>query len=181
MKITDLALEGVKLLEPVYYEDNRGSGSEVHSHRTLSAQGIHNIFVQDYFNLNVHAGTLRGIHYQNYPHAQAKIIRCLKGKFLDIVVDLRKNSPTYKQYITTEISAENKKQIFIPKGFGHGFVTLEDNTEVFYKMDEYYAHGYDGAILWNDSELAIEWGTTNPILSDKDLKAPILAESTINF
>jgi len=181
MKITDLALEGVKLLEPTYYEDNRGNGSEVYSHRTLSSNGIHNIFVQDYYNLNVQKGTLRGIHYQNYPYAQAKIIRCLKGSILDIVVDLRKNSPTYKKWIKTNISMENKKQIFIPKGFGHGFVTLEEHTEAFYKMDEYYTPGFGGVILWNDPELGIDWEIDNPILSKKDIEAPKLNNSSINF
>ncbi|MGL4367187.1 MAG: dTDP-4-dehydrorhamnose 3,5-epimerase [Brevinemataceae bacterium] len=179
MNITKCTLEGVKILEPTYFEDIRGFAAESYSYKTLSSKGIYNIFVQDYVVLNSKKGTLIGIHYQNHPFSQAKIIRVLKGKILD-VVDLRKNSPTYKQYIVHEISSDNRKQVFIPKGFRHAFITLEDNTEVFYKMDEYYASGFDGAILWNDPELNIDWGIENPILSNKDLHAPTLADSPMN-
>ncbi len=181
MTITDLELEGVKLIEPRYFEDNRGFFTESYSHRTLAQNGIYNVFTQDNFSFSAKKGTLRGIHYQNYPYAQTKIVRCLKGAILDVAVDLRKNSPTYKKYISVTLTPENRLQLLIPKGFGHGFVTLEDNTEVFYKVDDYYDHATDGAIFWKDPEINVDWGIDEPILSDKDIKAPMLADSPINF
>ncbi len=181
MTITDLELEGVKLLEPRYFEDNRGFFTESYSHRTLAQNGIYNVFTQDNFSFSAKKGTLRGIHYQNYPYAQTKIVRCLKGAILDVAVDLRKSSPTYKKYISVTLTPENRKQLLIPKGFGHAFVTLEDNTEVFYKVDDYYEYESDGAIFWKDPEINVDWGIDNPILSEKDIKAPMLADSPINF
>ncbi len=181
MTITDTELEGVKILEPRYFEDNRGFFTESYSLRTLSQNGIYNIFTQDNFSFSAQKGTLRGIHYQNYPYAQTKLVRCSKGSILDVAVDLRKSSPTYKKYVAVVLSAENHKQLLVPKGFGHGFVTLEDNTEVSYKVDEYYMHEYDGSILYNDPEINIDWGVDNPILSDKDSKAPLLTNSNNSF
>jgi dTDP-4-dehydrorhamnose 3,5-epimerase len=134
-------------------------------------------FVQDNQSFSAHKGTLRGIHYQKPPMEQAKLVRCVNGAITDYVVDLRPDSDTYKQWLSVELSTENKKQLFIPRGFGHAFVTLTDNTEIVYKADNYYSSEHDAAILWSDPELAIDWGITDPILSEKDKTAPTLKES----
>lgn len=181
MKISQLELAGVKILEPKYFEDYRGYYTESYSARTLAEHGIDTVFVQDNHLLSLKKGTIRGIHFQNYPKAQAKLLRCTKGSILDIVVDLRKNSPSYKKWISIVLTAENRKQIFIPKGFGHACISLEDNTEVEYKVDEFYYPEYDRAIRWDDLELNIDWGTKEVILSDKDKNAPSLADSDVNF
>lgn len=181
MKVENLELDGVKILEPLVHEDYRGYYMESYSSRTLKEFGIENVFVQDNHLLSLKRGTIRGIHFQNIPKAQAKLLRCTRGKILDIVVDLRKSSNTYKKWISIELSEENKKQIFIPKGFGHACISLVDNSEVQYKVDELYYPEYDRAIVWNDPELNIEWGTTEPIVSEKDKKAPCLDKSDVNF
>lgn len=181
MKMTELSLPGVKLFEPSYFEDDRGYYCESYSSRTLKEFGIDTVFVQDNHLLSRKAGVLRGIHFQNLPKAQAKLLRCTAGRIMDYVVDLRKDSSTFKQWIAVELSKENRKQIFIPKGFGHACVSMVDNTEVQYKVDELYYPEYDRAIAWDDSELAIDWVTKLPVLSKKDALAPYLRESDINF
>ncbi|MCL1832634.1 MAG: dTDP-4-dehydrorhamnose 3,5-epimerase, partial [Oscillospiraceae bacterium] len=120
-------------------------------------------------------------HFQNNPHAQIKLVRCTRGRIMDFFVDLRKNSSNYKKWGNIELSEENRKQVWIPHGFGHGFVTLTDNCEVLYKVDEFYFPEHDRSIAWNDPELAIEWGIGTPIISDKDKNAPLLKDSDVNF
>lgn len=181
MVIRELELEGVKLLEPKVFEDYRGYYMESYSARTLKEHGINTVFVQDNHLRSLKKNTIRGIHFQNNPKAQAKLLRCTKGSILDIVVDLRKDSPTYKKYIKITLTAEDKKQIFIPRGFGHACMSLEDDVEVQYKVDEFYEPQYDRAIAWNDPELNIDWGTDNPIVSPKDADAPFLKDSDVNF
>lgn len=181
MKITELELAGVKILEPRYFEDYRGYYTESYSARTLEELGINAIFVQDNHLLSLKKGTIRGIHFQNNPKAQTKLLRCTRGSVLDIVVDLRKDSPTFKKWLSVIISADNRKQILIPKGYGHACISLVDDTEVQYKVDEFYYPEYDRAICWNDPELAIDWGTTEVILSEKDKIAPCLKASDVNF
>ena len=181
MEITELELDGVKILEPKYFEDDRGYYTESYSSRTLREFGIDNVFVQDNHLLSLQKGTIRGIHFQNYPKAQSKLLRCTKGSILDIVVDLRKSSPTYKNWISVILSEKNRKQIFIPKGYGHACISLEDNTQVQYKVDELYYPEYDRAIAWNDPELNIDWTIDNVILSKKDREAPFLKDSDVNF
>lgn len=181
MQISDMALSGVKLLHPRYFEDFRGYYAESYSARTLHAEGIDMVFVQDNHLLSLKKGTLRGIHFQNAPKAQTKLLRCTRGKILDVVIDLRRNSPTFKKWVSVELSAENHKQILIPKGFGHACLSLVDHTEVQYKVDEFYEPEYDRTIAWNDPELAIDWKTSNVILSLKDEKAPYLRDSDVNF
>lgn len=181
MKVTELALEGVKLLELDYYGDNRGYYVESYSKERLKQYGIDLDFVQDSHSYSAKKGTVRGIHFQNNPRAQAKLVRCVRGAIMDVVVDLRKESPTFGQWISTVISAENRLQLFIPRGFGHGFKTLEDDCDFLYKLDDFYAPEYDRAIMWNDPDIAIDWGIENPILSDKDKKAPRLQDSDVNF
>lgn len=181
MKIIELELEGVKILEPKYFEDDRGYYTESYSSRTLREYGIDTVFVQDNHLMSLKKGTIRGIHFQNYPKAQSKLLRCTKGSILDIVVDLRKSSPTYKNWISVILSEKNRKQIFIPKGYGHACISLEDNTQVQYKVDELYYPEYDRAIVWNDPELNIDWTIDNVILSKKDREAPFLKDSDVNF
>lgn len=181
MKITDLELPGVRILEPQYFEDFRGYYCETYSKRTLAQQGIETIFVQDNHSLSLKKGTIRGIHFQNNPKPQIKLVRCTKGRVMDFVVDLRRDSPTFRKWVSVELTEENHKQIWIPSGFGHAFITLQDNCEVQYKVDELYYPEYDRAIAWNDPEIAIDWGTQDPIISQKDTKAPTLAQSDVNF
>lgn len=181
MTIRELDLPGVKILEPQYFEDFRGYYAESYSARTLQENGIYNVFVQDNHLLSLMAGTIRGIHFQNAPKAQTKLLRCTRGKILDVVVDLRKNSLFYKKWISIELTAENRKQIFIPKGFGHACLSLVDDTEVQYKVDEFYAPQYDRAIVWNDPELNIQWGMTEITVSEKDKNALTLDASDVNF
>lgn len=181
MKITKLELDGAYILEPQYFEDNRGYFVESYSKRTLLEHGIDIDFVQDNQSFTAEKGTIRGIHFQNNPKAQTKLVRCIKGEMLDCIVDLRKDSKTYKQWLLIELSETNRKQLLIPKGFGHGFKTLTDNCEVQYKVDEFYDYDTDRSIAWNDTELNINWGETNGILSKRDSQAPLLKDSDINF
>ena len=181
MTVTELALPGVKLIEPTYFEDFRGYYCETYSKRTLAEYGIDCEFVQDNHFLCLTRGTIRGIHFQNDPYAQAKLIRCTRGSLFDVAVDLRKGSPTYKKWVSVILSAENRKQLFIPRGFGHICMSLVDGTEGQYKVDTLYAPAYDRAIAWNDPEIGIQWPSIEAIVSPKDQAAPILAQSDVNF
>lgn len=181
MKVTELSLPGVKLIEPAYFEDYRGYYCETYSKRTFHEIGIDDEFVQDNHFLSMERGTIRGIHFQNAPYAQSKLLRCTRGSLLDVVVDLRKGSETYKKWISVVLSAENRKQIYIPKGFGHVCMALQEMTEGQYKVDCLYAPEYDRAIAWNDPEIGIEWPDIEVIVSPKDKSAPVLAESDVNF
>ena len=181
MRVIETALPEVKVIEPTYFIDNRGYFSETYSRRTLVEYGIAAEFVQDNHSLSLRKGTIRGIHFQNNPKAQGKLVRCIRGQILDFAVDLRRGSPTFKQWISVELSAENRKQVWIPRGFGHGLITLEDNCEVQYKVDEFYCPEYDRGIAWNDPEIGIDWGTDAPVLSEKDAGSPVLSKSDVNF
>lgn len=181
MKITKLEIPEVMVLEPKYFEDYRGYYSEVYSARTLKEFGIDDVFIQDNHSFSLKKGTIRGIHFQNNPSPQIKLVRCTRGKVLDYAVDLRKGSPTYKKWVVVELSEQNRKQILIPEGFGHAFVTLEDNCEVLYKVTSFYEPTLDRAIAWNDPEINISWPITNPIVSVKDINAPTLVKSDVNF
>jgi dTDP-4-dehydrorhamnose 3,5-epimerase len=182
LKVIKTELNDVYIIEPAVFGDNRGWFMESYSKIKLIEAGIHCDFVQDNQSFSAHKGTLRGLHFQLNPKAQAKLIRCSRGAILDVAVDIRKGSPLYKKWVAVELSADNKKQLFIPKGFAHGFLALTDDVEVQYKADEYYAPEYDGNILYNDPEIGIEWGEGEFILSDKDKKAPLLKDRTdLNF
>ena len=181
MYIEELELPEVKILLPKYFEDFRGYYCETYSSRTMEQCGIKTVFVQDNHSYSIKKGIIRGIHFQNNPKPQLKLVRCTRGRIMDYAVDLRKDSPTFKKWVAVELSAENRKQIWIPSGFGHAFITLEDNCEVQYKVDEWYYPEYDRAIAWNDPDIAIDWGIDNPIISEKDTKAPTLRESDVNF
>ena len=176
MKITETKLNGVVIIEPDVFGDNRGFFMESWNKEKMEDAGLFYNFVQDNHSKSTVKGTLRGIHFQKGDKAQAKLVRCVKGAVLDIAVDLRKNSPTFKQWVGVELSAENKKQLLIPRGFGHGFVTLTDDVEFLYKADNYYAPEADAGIRWNDPDIAVDWGVENPILSEKDKKNPFLKD-----
>lgn len=177
MKLTKTKLEGVVILEPQVFGDHRGFFMESWSKQKLRDFGLYYDFVQDNHSKSTTKGTLRGIHFQKGDKAQAKLVRCVKGAVLDVAVDLRHNSSTYRQWVAVELSEENKKQLLIPRGFGHGFVTLTDDVEFLYKADNYYAPEADGGIRWNDPEIGVEWGVENPILSAKDEKNPLLKDA----
>ena len=176
MKITKTKLEGVVIIEPDVFGDNRGFFMESWNKKKMAEAGLDYDFVQDNHSKSTVKGTLRGIHFQKGDKAQAKLVRCVKGAVLDVAVDLRKNSPTFKQWVGVELSEENKKQLLIPRGFGHGFVTLTDDVEFLYKADNYYAPEADAGIRWNDPEIDVEWGVENPILSEKDKNNPFLKD-----
>ncbi|MBE6786040.1 MAG: dTDP-4-dehydrorhamnose 3,5-epimerase [Ruminococcaceae bacterium] len=181
MKIIDTGLADVKLIEPDVFGDNRGWFYEAYSCEKLKKLGIDVTFVQDNRSYSKEKGTLRGIHFQKTPMAQSKLISCTRGKILDIAVDLRKGSPTYLKWISAELSEDNKHMLFIPKGFGHGFVTLTENVEVLYKVDEYYSGEHDRSIRYDDKEIGVEWPVSEPVLSKKDKNAPFLCESDVDF
>ena len=181
MKITKTKLEGVVIIEPDVFGDNRGFFMESWSQKKMEEAGLFYNFVQDNHSRSTVKGTLRGIHFQKGDKAQAKLVRCVRGAVLDVAVDLRHNSPTYKQWVAVELSEENFKQLLIPRGCGHGFVTLTDDVEFLYKADNYYAPDADGGIRWNDLEIGIDWGIENPILSEKDKRNPLLKDNAIVF
>ena len=176
MKITKTKLDGVVIIEPDVFGDNRGFFMESWNKKKMEEAGLFYDFVQDNHSKSTVKGTLRGIHFQKGDKAQAKLVRCVKGIVFDVAVDLRKNSPTFKQWVGVELNAENKKQLLIPHGFGHGFVTLTDDVEFLYKADNYYAPEADAGIRWNDPDIGVAWGVENPILSEKDKKNPFLKD-----
>ena len=174
MTITETSLHGVYLVEPRVFGDARGWFMETYS--KIKTPEISCAFVQDNHSYSAHKGILRGIHFQKPPMEQAKLVRCVRGAVMDYAVDLRPESETYRKWLCFELSAENKKQLFIPRGFGHAFLTMTENAEVVYKTDNYYSQEHDAAILWSDPELGINWGVDKPILSEKDSRAPLLRE-----
>lgn len=176
MRITKTKLDGVVIIEPDVFGDERGFFMESWSQRKMEECGLFYNFVQDNHSMSSVKGTLRGIHFQKGDKAQAKLVRCVKGAVLDVAVDLRHDSKTYKQWIAVELSAENKKQLLIPRGFGHGFVTLTDEVEFLYKADNYYAPDADCGIRWNDLDIGVDWGIKDPILSKKDETNPYFRE-----
>jgi dTDP-4-dehydrorhamnose 3,5-epimerase len=177
MKITETRLKGLFIIEPKIFTDDRGYFFESYSKTKLSDAGIIIDFVQDNQSFS-HKGAVRGLHAQKAPHAQAKLVRVIQGRVLDVAVDIRKNSPTYGQYETIELSGENQLQFLIPEGFLHGFATLEDNTIFVYKVNSYYAKDCEVGVKWNDPTLAINWGLNKAdiIISPKDEVLPLFAD-----
>jgi len=174
MKVTATVLPDVLLIEPARFGDNRGFFSESWNKERMAEHGISVDFVQDNHSLSSAVGTVRGLHFQAPPNAQAKLVRCGRGVLFDIAVDIRKGSPTYGQWVGEELSFENGKQLFIPEGFAHGFITRTPDTEIIYKCNAYYAPESDGAILWDSC--GIDWGFNGtPELSAKDANAPSFA------
>lgn len=181
MKIVDTKLPDVKILEPDVFGDHRGWFMETWSQKKLAELGINLTFVQDNQSFTAKKGTLRGIHFQNGEWSQAKLVRVVAGAVIDVAVDLRKGSPTYLQWVGVELSAENKRQLLIPRGFGHGFVTLTDDVEFVYKVDNDYNKESDRSIRFDDPQIGVDWGVSDPVLSDKDRNAPLLKDSDCSF
>jgi dTDP-4-dehydrorhamnose 3,5-epimerase len=176
LDIKKTVLEGVLILTPVRHGDSRGFFSESWNRQRMEGAGIDIDFVQDNHSLSAAVGTVRGLHFQSPPHAQAKLVRCGKGSLLDVAVDIRKGSPTYGQWIAEELSFENGHQLLIPEGFLHGFVTRVPDTEIIYKCSDYYAPECDGAVMWDSCGVDWQMGDTKALLSDKDSQAPDLAD-----
>ena len=169
--------EQILLIKPTRFSDNRGFFSEIYNRKRYLEMGIDNEFVQDNYSLSRTVGTLRGLHFQAPPHAQVKLVRCSRGIIFDVVVDIRRGSKTYGEWVGYELSADNAHQLYIPIGFAHGFVTLEPDSEIVYKCSDYYAPETEGVIRWDDPDIGINWLLTgNPVLSDKDALAPLLKD-----
>lgn len=183
MQIVPTKLTDVLCLTPVRHRDDRGFFSEVWKKETLQAVGIDVDFVQENHSLSTRKGTVRGLHLQTPPHAQAKLVRCCHGAILDVAVDIRVGSPSFGKWVSIELSAENGKQLFIPEGFAHGFITLTEDTEILYKCSAYYAPDCDRSIAHDDPTIGIEWGVSQAsrTLSTKDLAAPNLSEFSSPF
>jgi len=181
MKIIKTDLPEVFILEPNVYEDSRGYFMESYNKIILQKLNINIDFVQDNQSLSVPSGTIRGLHYQLNPKAQTKLVRVVKGAIYDVAVDIRKDSPNYGKWVGVILNEQNKRQLLIPKGFAHGFCTLVDNTEVLYKVDEYYCKESDRGIFWDDADLNILWPTKNVIVSDKDAMQPLFKQAENNF
>jgi len=149
--------------------------------KKFSELGLHFQFVQDNHSLSAHPGVVRGLHYQNEPMAQTKLVRVLSGAIFDVAVDIRPGSPTFGQWVGVILSADNKRQLVVPRGFAHGICTLVPDTQIMYKVDQFYSAEHDRGILWNDPDIGIEWPVSNPILSDKDSNLPLLKHADIHF
>lgn len=171
----------VYILEPKKFGDHRGYFMESWSKKTMEEAGLFYDFVQDNQSFSAKKGTLRGLHFQKGDAAQAKLVRCVRGAVMDFAVDMRKGSPTYKKWVGVELSPENNRQLLIPRGFLHGFVTLTDDVEFLYKADNFYSAENDRGIRWNDPDINVDWGIENPITSDKDNTSPLLKDSDIDF
>lgn len=171
------------VFSPRRFSDSRGWFSETWSAKKLSDHGVDVEFCQDNHSYSKPKGTLRGLHFQAPPFVQAKLVRCLVGRIFDVAVDVRKASPTYGRWVGVELSAENGKQLFVPSGYAHAFLTLETDCEVAYKVDNPYAPQCDGGLAWNDETIGIDWPLTNlqPVLSDKDSALPALGSMDIEF
>jgi dTDP-4-dehydrorhamnose 3,5-epimerase len=182
MKITETGIKGLLIIEPRVFNDGRGYFFESYSKTKFETAGIHIDFVQDNQSFS-HKGAIRGLHAQMAPHAQAKLVRVIQGRVLDIAVDARKNSPTYGKYEVIELTADNQLQFLIPEGFLHGFATLEDNTIFAYKVNDYYSKECELGVKWNDPTLAINWGIAeqDAITSPKDDLLPAFAEFSSPF
>ena len=169
LAIEDLPLEGAFIIKPKEFHDERGAFFKMYTREILKSRGVEPFFPEDYISISK-KGVIRGLHYQLDPFAQAKLVRCDRGEVFDVLVDLRKSSKTFGKWTSVVLSEKNRISVYVPRGFAHGFVTLEDYTEFQYKCDNFYAPAQEGGIIWNDPDLKIYWPIENPILSDKDKK-----------
>ncbi len=178
MQIESLAIPDIRILRPKKHGDHRGFFSETHNEKALQERGIDIDFVQDNHSLSAEKGTVRGLHFQIPPFGQDKLVRVVRGAIFDVAVDLRRSSPTFGQHVSAVVSADEWNQILVPIGFAHGFMTIEADTEVIYKVSNYYAPAHDRGILWNDPELGIDWplDESEAVLSDKDRAQPRIGE-----
>lgn len=185
MKVTKTAIDGVLIIDTDVFGDHRGYFTETWSRPKYAAMGIDADFVQDNMSFSAQEGTLRGLHWQNPPYAQSKLVSCTKGRVIDVAVDIRKGSPTYGKWVSCELSEDNHRQFFIPRGFAHGFLTLTPDVEFRYKVDNVYNKESEGGMRWNDPTVNVDWGTLleglEPVLSEKDEIAPLFEESDNRF
>ena len=182
MKKIETSLEGVYIIEPQVFGDQRGYFMETWSTRNFEQLGLRYDFVQDNQSYSAQKGILRGIHFQNAPCAQAKLVRVTRGAVMDVAVDLRKGSPTYRRWVSVELSAENKRMLMIPRGFGHGFKALTDDVEFCYKVDNLYSRECDRGIRFDDPTIGVAWGEVRrELLSPKDTASPLLDDSDCNY
>ncbi|UXM96509.1 dTDP-4-dehydrorhamnose 3,5-epimerase (plasmid) [Bartonella sp. HY329] len=181
LNVEKTPLDGVLIIKPKKFGDHRGFFSETYNRQLFTEAGVEAEFVQDNHSFSKQKGVLRGLHYQLQPHAQGKLVRVTRGRVFDVAVDIRKSSPTFMQWTGVELSAENWTQFYIPPGFAHGFLTLEDDCEFLYKVTDFYAPSCDRSIRFDDPDIAINWpiDTSNLVLSDKDLNAPFLKDADI--
>lgn len=170
-----LKIPDIILIEPMIFNDERGFFMEVYKKYEFEKAGIKTEFIQDNHSRSGY-GVLRGLHFQKEPYAQAKLVRCIRGKIFDVAVDVRKNSPHFGKYVSVELSEENKNILYIPQGFVHGFLVLSDAAEVIYKVDNIYSPEHEFGLIWNDKDVGIKWPIESPILSDKDKKLPTLRQ-----
>lgn len=181
MKITPLNIDGAFEIDFNPIEDERGFFMRTYDENFFTINGIHRQWVQENHSCSLKKGILRGMHFQFPPHDETKVVRVVNGKIFDVLVDLRKNSPTFGRWESLELSAENKKMLYIPKGCAHGFCTLSDSCDVLYKVDNFYHPEAEGSILWNDPDVGIHWPFRNPMLSEKDKNAMTLTEFKEKF
>jgi len=183
MDIIETAIPDVKIVTPKRHGDHRGFFAEVYNRRAFAEAGLEFDFVQDNHSRSAERGTLRGLHFQTPPHAQTKLVRVLRGAIFDVAVDLRRGSPTYGRHVAVELTADGFEQLLVPRGFAHGFVTLVPDTEVFYKVDAYYAPDHDKGLIWNDPDLAIAWpvDAAEVVLSAKDAAQPFFRDLPAYF
>jgi dTDP-4-dehydrorhamnose 3,5-epimerase len=180
MEIIKTPISGLLIIKPDVFGDDRGHFFESYNQNKFKEIGLNTNFVQDNQSLSK-KGVLRGLHFQNPPFAQGKLVRVIKGAVLDVAVDIRKNSPTYGQHFKVELNEENKLMFWLPAGFAHGFVSLADDTIFFYKCDNLYNKESEGALVWNDPQLNIDWGVSNPIINEKDAKAQFFKDFNSRF
>jgi dTDP-4-dehydrorhamnose 3,5-epimerase len=180
MEILETGISDLLIVKPLVFEDHRGYFFESYNKEKFLQQGIDQNFVQDNESKSM-KNVLRGLHFQAPPFAQGKLVRVMKGAVLDVAVDIRKNSPTYGKWASIVLSESNKWMYWVPPGFAHGFVTLEDHTVFFYKCTNVYNKASEGSIRWNDPDLAIDWGLVEPVLSDKDREAPLFRDFVSPF
>ena len=185
MKAIETKIPGVLIIETDVYNDNRGYFTETYNKPKYEALGITTEFVQDNMSFSTQKGTLRGLHWQNPPHAQAKLVSCSKGSVIDVAVDVRKGSPTFAQWVSCELSADNHRQFFIPRGFAHGFLTLTDDVEFRYKCDNVYNKSAEGCMRYDTPEVSVDWATLldgiEPVLNERDKAGPTLTDSDNQF
>lgn len=181
MKFIKTEIKDLIVIELNVFGDHRGWFSESYNTEVFKQNDIHIVFIQDNHSFSAQKGVLRGLHFQNNPKAQTKLVRCTRGRIWDVAVDLRKSSPTYLKWFGIELTADNHKMLLVPQGFGHGFLTLEDNTEVQYKVDNLYDKPSDRSIKYDDPTIGINWPVKEFILSEKDKLAPLLKDSDVNF
>ena len=178
LTVKDTAISAVKVLTPKRFDDGRGFFAETYNKQRFAEAGVTVEFVQDNHSVSARAGTVRGLHFQSPPFAQDKLVRVIRGRILDVAVDLRRSSPSFGRHVAVELTAEDGTQIFVPVGFAHGFCTLEPDTEVIYKVSDYYSPQHDHGIAWDDPALGIQWpvGPGEAVLSEKDTRHPALAD-----